>query len=112
MSEGREPAPPSGSRPRPSGKALVESTVKPTEENSRVSQQQFEAPPSEIKVERLSPPPATQPEPDPTGDTEAPSASIELSDAAATPPRSKPTAAESSVRVDVGLLGSILDLVG
>ena len=36
MSEGREPAPPSGSRPRPSGKALVESTVKPTEENSRV----------------------------------------------------------------------------
>ena len=112
MSEGREPAPPSGSRPRPSGKALVESTVKPTEENSRVSQQQFEAPPSEIKVERLSPPPATQPEPAHTGDTEAPSASPELSDAAATPPRSQPTAAESSVRVDVGLLGSILDLVG
>jgi two-component system, chemotaxis family, sensor kinase CheA len=112
MSEGREPAPPSGSRPRPSGKALVESTVKPTEENSRVSQQQFEAPPSEIKVERLSPPPATQPEPAHTGDTEAPSASLELSDAAATPPRSQPTAAESSVRVDVGLLGSILDLVG
>ncbi|MDA0968878.1 MAG: chemotaxis protein CheA [Planctomycetota bacterium] len=112
MSEGREPAPPSGSRPRPSGKALVESTVKPTEENSRVSQQQFEAPPSEIKVERLLPPPATQPEPAHTGDTEAPSASPELSDAAATPPRSQPTAAESSVRVDVGLLGSILDLVG
>ena len=34
------------------------------------------------------------------------------SESNASPPRSQPTASESSVRVDVGLLGSILDLVG
>lgn len=122
MSEGREPAPPTGSRPRPSGQALVESTAKPAEEHSRVSRQQFDAASRDIKVERLSPPPANEPEHASGDETTAPPSSPEpppaapaapeVTDAVAPPTRSQPTAAESSVRVDVGLLGSILDLVG
>lgn len=183
MSEGREPAPPSGARPRPAGNPPVDQSLPNSDDSPRVSPQQFQAAASDVKIERLSqpadpdaqsplaPPPAEStaalPTPPPAVPPKAPSTGVASGSAvpgdalppaaagavqpsetdAVTPPpeqsaaaspavvsdtppppattaeaapssdasgpqRSQPTAAESSVRVDVGLLGSILDLVG
>jgi len=136
MSEGREPAPPSDGRTRPSGQPRGLPAGKPADDSGRVSPQHFASPASEVKVERLTPPAlAEQPAPppaaaEPAADATTPAAEQTVA-AADTPPtvaeppppaeapdpgnapaRPQPTAAESSVRVDVGLLGSILDLVG
>jgi two-component system chemotaxis sensor kinase CheA len=154
MSEGREPAPPSGARPRPAGNPPVDQSLPASDDSPRVSPQQFKASASDVKIERLSqpaepdaqaplaPPPAEStaalPTPPPTAPCETDAvtptpeqpaaaspavvsdntpppvstAEVAPSSDAAGPQRSQPTAAESSVRVDVGLLGSILDLVG
>lgn len=128
MSEGLEPAAPTASRPRPAGHATGDKPTRPAEESPRVSPQQFDAPSTGIKVERLAPPqeepgevvaneasdtgaedPASVPPPSPA---EAAAEARPPAEPAPSASKSQPTAAESSVRVDVGLLGSILDLVG
>lgn len=130
MSEGREPAAPPTSRPRPAGQATIDQPTRATDEGPRVSPEQFQTPPAGIKVERLVPPPPEAPKPAAVGDAadpaperapqpDQPPAEAEPSAepvhpaaSAAAASKPQPTAAESSVRVDVGLLGSILDLVG
>ena len=130
MSEGREPAPPSGMRPRSAGQSVA-----------APSPRAQDPPASEVKVERLAIPPkpsvekSVPPPPAPAAATapiEAPAEPASETASSVPPPppttveanpnvaadsggtsaKAPPSAAESSVRVDVGLLGSILDLVG
>ncbi|NBP81329.1 chemotaxis protein CheA, partial [bacterium] len=56
MSEGREPAPPSGARPRPAGNPPVDQSLPASDDSPRVSPQQFKASASDVKIERLSQP--------------------------------------------------------
>ncbi|MGA0038353.1 MAG: chemotaxis protein CheA [Pirellulales bacterium] len=125
MSEGREPAPPSPRADTKSTRPLNRAVDKPA---------------GEVKVERLSPPPADTPAllaqepiapqiatppvdeasaavsatPTAIADAQPAARSEETASAegAVSTGKQSPSAAESSVRVDVGLLGSILDLVG
>jgi len=130
MSEGREPAAPPASRPRPAGQATIDQPTRATDDGPRVSPEHFQAPPAGIKVERLTPPPPEEPTPpavsdapdpeserasqpdQPAAEVEPAAESVPPAESAAAASKPQPTAAESSVRVDVGLLGSILDLVG
>jgi two-component system chemotaxis sensor kinase CheA len=108
LSEGREPALPPTTRPRPAGQPAADPPLSSTADALRMTRHHFEPvaaapgssvdPGSPIKIERLE-----------DSSQEKPQATAEK------PPTSSRTptaAAESSVRVDVGLLGSILDLVG
>lgn len=149
ISEGREPASPPESQHRPSGQPRAATTTRAADEGSRVSSEQFAPSPGEVRVERITAPPAADPVATRTAtgqqkvvasphrrsekpaekETRIPDMDSSAKSPASPPPtaaperrpspetpgattRSQPTAAESSVRVDVGLLGSILDLVG